>query len=222
MGFYFSDLNFTADDLASQGSQRLVYTHPHYSDFIFKKQKPLADLSLKNDFKGWTTRRFPGVLNRVVDKEYRAYVTACLGAATDIENLPISKMFGFAQSNIGIVQIAEKVSLDGKTIGPTVMQLLQSGGLTIKRLALLNDFVDLLVRSDIPMHDVTAHNIVLGQQRRGQEMFICVDGVGDVHAIPVRTYFRRVRRDALAHSLTKTARSLDLSFDRQSFSFAPL
>ncbi|MBQ1203149.1 MAG: hypothetical protein IIX61_05010, partial [Loktanella sp.] len=169
--------------------------------------------------KGWMNRRFPGAANRIVKKEYRAYVDTCLAARDDLEKLPVSKIFGFAQSNIGVVQIAEKVTLDGVTLGPTLSQLHGTEGLSDERLDLLNEFVDLLLRFNIPTNDVSGQNIVLGHRNR-REKFICVDGFGDIHLVPVRTYSARVRRDMLAERMQKMSGQLDVHFDKAAFAFS--
>ncbi len=219
MSFDFTDLIFTDDDLVGAGGKRKVYINRHYEKFVFKKQRPLSELELKSDLKGFLLKRFPTLIDHMLKKEYRGYVHACVKRSSDFEDAPVSKLYGFAHSNIGIVQIVEKVSLDGNMVGPTLTALHQGGGLTDGRLALLNDLVQLLLAWNIPMHDLTGNNIVLGK-RGGKEKFICVDGIGDIHLIPVRTYFPRIRRDALTHSLTKTAKQLDLSFDKQKFLFS--
>jgi len=219
MNFDFTDLIFTDDDLVGVGGKRKVYRNRNYDRFLFKKQRPLSELELKSDLKGFLLKRFPTLIDHMLKKEYRGYVHASVKRICDFEDAPVSKLYGFAQSNIGLVQIVEKVSLDGKVVGPTLTALYQDGGLTDSRLALLNDLVRLLLEWNIPMHDLTGNNIVLGK-RAGKEKFICVDGIGDIHLIPVRTYFSRVRRDALAQSLIKTARRLDLTFDKQKFLFS--
>jgi len=219
MSFDFSGLTFKHDDLVSQGGERFVYTHSDYTHFVFKRQKQLAELERKSGMKGWMLRNFPDFTNRIIKKEYRAYVDTCLAAYDDLEKLPVSKIFGFAQSNIGVVQIAEKVTLDGTSIGPTLSQLHRTGGLSAERLDLLNEFVALLIRFNIPTNDVSAQNVVLGR-RRGLEKFICVDGFGDIHLVPVRTYSARVRRDMLAERMQKMARNLDLRFDKALFAFS--
>ena len=126
--------------------------------------------------------------------------------------------FGFAQSNIGMVQIAEKVSLDGITMGPTLAALREDGELDEGRLALLNTFALALLRWQIPTNDISGRNIVLGQ-RNGHEMFLAVDGFGDIHAIPSRTYSKWIRRHFLAQRFTKVADRLSLDFDPKAFAF---
>ena len=219
MSFDFTDLMFTDDDLVGAGSKRKVYRNQKYDNFLFKKQRPLSELELKSDFKGFLLNRFPTLIDHMLKKEYRAYIHACVKRTSDFEEAPVSKLYGFAHSNIGVVQIVEKVSLDGKAVGPTLTALHQDGELTDARLALLNGLAQTLLAWNIPMHDLTGNNIVLGK-RGEKEKFVCVDGIGDIHLIPVRTYFSRARRDALTHSLSKTGKHLGLSFDKKSCLFS--
>lgn len=219
MHFDFSGLTFTLEDLVSEGGERFVYAHPDYAKFVFKRQKQGRELERKSGLKGWMIRKFPSNAKRIIKKEYRAYVDTCLAAYDDLEKLPISKLYGFAQANIGVVQIAEKVTLDGVNIGPTLSYLHQTEGISSEKTDLLNEFVDLLLRFNIPTNDVSGQNIVLGK-RGDKEKFICVDGFGDIHLVPVRTHSTRVRRDMLAERMEKMARGLGLRFDKKNFRFS--
>ncbi len=215
----FSGLTFGPADLVSEGGERFVYGHLNYPNFVFKRQKKGEELERKSGLKGWMLRRFPESTNRIIRKEYRAYVDTCLAEYDDLDKLPISKIYGFAQSNIGVVQISEKITLDGVNIGPTLANLHQTIGISAKKIEMMNNFVDLLLRFYMPTNDVSAQNIVLGK-RNGIEGLFCVDGFVDIHLILVWTYFYRVRRDMLAERMQKMAFGLNIHFDKKSLCFS--
>lgn len=215
----FYGLTFGHDDLVSEGGERFVYRHLSYPNFVFKRQKKGEELERKSGLKGWMLRRFPESTKRIIRKEYRAYVDTCLAEYDDLDKLPVSKIYGFAQSNIGVVQISEKITLDGVNIGPTLANLHQTIGISAEKIEMMNNFVDLLLRFNMPTNDVSAQNIVFGK-RNGIEGLFCVDGFGDIHLIPVRTYFSRVRRDMLAERMQKMAVGLNIHFDKESLCFS--
>ncbi|MFG5382383.1 YrbL family protein [Yoonia sp. R2-816] len=218
MAFDFSDLTLTDADIVAEGGERWIYCSELYPSFVFKKQKPPQSRDLKNNLKGNSMKMFPSLADRIVRKEYKAYVDCCLSANRNLEDIPVSRLYGFAQSSIGIVQVAEKVSLDGESLGPTLASIYRDGRLTEGRLKLLNEFVQLLLDWEMPTNDISAANIVLGM-RGGQEKFLAVDGFGDIHVVPVRTYFQKSRKHQLRYRMTKVARSLGIHFDPERFAF---
>lgn len=221
----FYGLTFGHDDLVSEGGERFVYRHLSYPNFVFKRQKKGEELERKSGLKGWMLRRFPESTKRIIRKEYRAYVDTCLAEYDDdLDKLPVSKIYSFAQSNIGVVQISEKITLDGVNIGPTLIgptlaNLHQTIGISAEKIEMMNNFVDLLLRFYMPTNDVSAQNIVLGK-RNGIEGLFCVDGFVDIHLILVWTYYYRVRRDMLAERMQKMAFGLNIYFDKKSLCFS--
>ncbi len=218
MSFFTSELILRDADLIAEGGERWVYQHPDYPDCIFKLQKPASARVLKNNMKGRSIRWFPSLANRIVHREYAAYLKACLAPQGDIDTLPVNKLYGFAGADIGFVQISEKVSLDGLTPGPTLAQLHSDGALTVHHIDLLNIFVKSFLDWGIPTNDISRRNIVLGK-RNDREMFIAVDGFGDIKAVPLATFSARVRRQALARRCDRLAQRIDKEFDPVQFCF---
>ncbi len=179
MAFDFSDLTLTDADIVAEGGERWIYCSDVYQSFVFKKQKSPQSRDLKNNLKGNSMKMFRSLADRIVRKEYKAYVDCCLSANRNLEDIPVSRLYGFAKSSIGIVQVAEKVSLDGKRLGPTLASIYRDGRLTENRLKLLNEFLQLLLEWEMPTNNISAANIVLGM-RGGQEKFLAVEGFGDV------------------------------------------
>ena len=214
----FEQLHFSDDDLVAEGRERWIYQSPRHPDLVFKLQKPIERRELKNDLKSHFLRTFPQLRYHIVRKEYRAYVSTALKELDSLQSIPVNHLYGFASSNLGLVQIAEKVSLDTETLGPTLGQLHRRDQLNDDRLALLNEFVQALLRCGIATNDISAQNIILGM-RSGKEVFVAVDGFGDIHLLPLRTYSRRMQRYYLGKRLTKVARGLSLRFDPTTFTF---
>ena len=112
----------------------------------------------------------------------------------------------------------ENVTTPGREIGPTLGQLLNDKTFDAELLMALNKFARDLRDSQIPTNDVNANNIVLGTNRDGQLRFVLVDGFGDIHLLPVRTYFSFARRRHLIRLFSKLGKNA-LAFDAKSFQF---
>lgn len=208
-------------DLIAEGGERWVYGHPDFSDLVFKLQKPVSQRDLKMNTKGLSIRMFPTLRNRIVKKEYKAFIDCCIEGTEPLEDVPVSQLYGFAQSNRGIVQVAEKVSLDRQTHGPTLLKLAREGQVNPELCAMLTNFVQQLLRWNIPTNDLSARNIVLGS-RNGRQRFLSVDGFGDIQVFPIRTYFRFVQRRALMKRMAKVAAGIGVQCDGKAFTFSML
>ena len=205
-------------DLVAEGGERWVYQSTDYPEYVFKLQKPVHAREAKNTMKERSIRWFPRLADRIVHREYAAYLRACLAPQGDVDTLPINRLYGFAKSNLGLMQVSEKVSLDGMTIGPTIKQLHNEGTLGEERLELLSDFANAFLHWGIPTNDISRQNVVLGR-RNGREIFLAVEGFGDIKIIPTRSHVQFVRRRALVRRLDRIATRIGREFDPATFRF---
>ena len=113
---------------------------------------------------------------------------------------------------------AEKSATLTEPLKPLVGQLLNDKTFDAELLMALNKFARDLRDSQIPTNDVNANNIVLGTNRDGQLRFVLVDGFGDIHLLPVRTYFSFARRRHLIRLFSKLGKNA-LATDAKSFQF---
>lgn len=219
INFPNTKLDISTLELVAQGRERLVYQSDVYPDLLFKVQKAASERELKpKDLKSTLLRRYPSFKNYIVLRENKEFVNLCLNGSLSIDDLPISRLFGFVASDKGPVQIVEKVSDDGKTIGPTLRQLFEAGAVGTPEMALLGKLAQNLLASKIALNDVNESNVVLGRDGAGQQRFVLVDGIGDIHVLPVRTYFQKARTSHLVKAFKRLGGEAWV-FDPEAFTY---
>ena len=171
------------------GSQRTIYVHPADPTKIIKVLKPIPDTAGRAKLATFTEKHFPAIRTRWARKEYAEYARMML-RLSPADTPPITHMFGFVQTDLGLGCISEAVQDNGP--GPTLHALKTS--LTPDDLALLNDTIARLYKFDIRAGDMTARNFVFGHRdyagQQGPRECVLVDGFGDIHAIPIRSLSR--------------------------------
>jgi len=212
-------LDISSLQQVAEGGERVVFTSTAYPAVVFKLQKrPQQDRMKRRDLKGLLLRYWAGFHNYSVVQENKAFVKASLAGVAARQALPYAKLFGFVSSDQGPLQICEKITLDGISLGPSVKALRKSGPISAEDIAALTRFAQSLLRSNIPTHDVNTTNVVKGLGADGLIRFVLIDGVGDIDAIPIRTYVPKARRARLAKGLARFTK-VGLEFDLQAFAF---
>jgi len=124
-------------------------------------------------------------------------------------------MYGFVATSIGLGCLTDAV-VDGDVLGETLRAKLKNGPLPKDDLALLNDTITRIYSYDIRAGDMTARNFVFGQRDLGGGLgpreCVLVDGFGDIHAIPYRSWGRRLNKIALDDSCSRLARAKGLAW----------
>jgi len=206
-------------DKAGEGGERVVYTSAQYPDIVFKQQKPGKTRDLKRfALKSVLLKYWPGYANLAVALEYNTYLDMCLNDPQILEALPIANVYGFVSSDIGLLQVSEKISLDGAGLGPSLRNLSQQGRFGEEDAAALSVFASRLLHSNMPAHDLSGRNIVKGRDVDGGIRFALIDGLGDKKLIPVRKYSRKVRHAHLVRSFLRLG-AVGLDFDPETFVF---
>jgi hypothetical protein len=152
-------------------------------------------------------------------RENKEFVNLCLNGAIPTNKLPIARLYGFAESDKGTVQIVEKISIDGHRIGPTLDAIFSKCDFGAHDLAMLNRFALDLLNSRLATNDVSPSNIVLGRGSDGEQRFVLVDGIGDIQVIPILTFFQAARKAHLVRRFTKIG-GMRLDFDPATFEFS--
>jgi hypothetical protein len=203
----------------AQGGGRLVYFHPDFPDCLLKVGKPKVPDSAKARLEARIAGLFPAYGTRDVRHEVKAYVDAVLQPRRGGESLPVAGFRGFVDTDLGLAMMVERISLEGRMLGPTVLSLAGGdGSLSDGHLALLNAFSRLLFEWNVRARDLNPANIVLGD-RDGRARFYLVDGLGDVTIIPLNTWFGAANRVELNRLLTICAVPLGLRWDRRARAF---
>lgn len=166
-------------------------------------------------------RMFPFLHDRPLRREHAAYLRLKKRKHERTDDLPVADWVGWIPTDVGPGVLYEKIGSEDGAIGPSVSALARSGTLP-EYLPLLNDFARRLFEWEIRANDVNRGNVVLGT-RHGREQFVLVDGLGDSHFIPVRTWFRWWNEYSLNKRLAKVAARTSLVWDpdKRRFSLKP-
>jgi hypothetical protein len=200
----------------AEGTQRIIYMHPQDPTRILKVLKPHADTAKRATLATVTERYFPAIRTRWARKEYSEYLRLMLNHAAPF-HLPITHMFGFAQTDLGLACISEAVTIDG-SLGDTLTK-----DIAPDDLPLLNDTIARIYRFDIRAGDMTPRNFVFGHRTThgqiGPRECVLVDGFGDIHAIPVRSWGRWFNHMGLDDSCKRLAARTGLQWDAKQRQF---
>lgn len=207
-------------DPVASGQDRSVYLHPDYPDVLFKVLRDPAGRPMPRTFRGITQRLFPSVRYRPIRKEYEAYLALQPRMGDLPGDIPITHLYGLCRTDLGPATVVERIGDRTHPVGESLRTMALAGTFDPALLPLLNDFADRLLRWQVRTTDMTMQNIVLGL-RAGRRQFVLVDGIGDVFAIPIRTWSRTAMRIGHGQSLATIARKLGLGWDVRSHRFLP-
>lgn len=203
----------------ARGQDRAVYFHSDYKHVLFKVLLT-PDKMPARGFRGWSLRLFPSTRARAVFKEYQCAVQIQMRSGRRLGEIPISRLFGFIQTDIGPASIVERIHCGDRTIGPTHNELQQTGKFGSHLIELLNDLVARILSWQVRTTEMNMLNVVYGV-RGGRGQFVLVDGIGDNFAIPIRTWSLTAMKKGQSESFVKIARNLDIGWNERAWSFEP-
>ena len=188
-------------DVIARGGERLVFIHPTQPKRLIKvlRERP-AEMFTRWTFGHLTQRYFPSARHRPVMKQYHEYARLAFEHQRDPDFvMPVSHLYGFCQTSLGLGGITERVTNDAGENGPTLADLVAGNALNDALLESFNAFVDRLFRVGVAVGDVSPTNFVRGWRHivpggaaSGPD-WVMVDGFGDRHAVPIRSVSRRAR-----------------------------
>jgi hypothetical protein len=210
-------LTLKEKDCIASGTQRQVYMHPHDPTKLVKvlRDAPLTKGRAKLATR--TERYFPSLRRRWARKEYQEYLRLMLGDWGKDLHPPIAHMYGFAVTNLGLGCLSDAVVAQDGTLGETLQDKVKTETLNATDLALFNDTIRRMYDYDVRAGDMTARNFVFGQRaysgKPGPRECVLVDGFGDIHAIPMRSWGRFFNKYGLDDSCKRLAQRTDLRWN---------
>jgi hypothetical protein len=194
-----------------------VYYTADYPDVLFKVLLDLAHVR-QSGFRGWSLKYFPATRARAFFKEYESAVRIQMCAKGGTGDIPISRLFGLVQTDLGPASIVERIHCDDGPIGPTLSDLKRTSAFSDEHIPLLNDFAHRILAWQVRTTDMNGTNVVFGV-RDGRPQFVLVDGIGDNFAIPLRTWSVTAMKTGQSESFAKIARDLGISWDGRNWRF---
>jgi hypothetical protein len=181
----------TAEPIAV-GHLRSVYQHPAHANELVKVMRADAVATRWNASGRWhkrlpRTRHFVQYL-----RELKEFIVA-RARAPEVD-VPIARMIGVVDTDLGLGLISEKVVGADGALAPTLAVLYSRSGFTPAIDEALATFLAGLLDGNVIVGDMHAWNIVYGSDSRGGPRLVMIDGFGEKHAIPISSMSRAVNR----------------------------
>ena len=178
-----------ADELLlMRGSCRLIFRHPHQSEWLIKLIRP-EYIERKFGAKAPWYKRMRRLGYFIgYEREFQEQLTACL----HYDSYPSCLYFiiGMQPTNRGLGQIVEAVRGRDGQYAPTLRTLIRQGRFDAQAKQQLQLFFDWLLQSPIVISDLTLDNIVYRYTVSMGEHFCIIDGVGEPNLIPLKSSFK--------------------------------
>ncbi|HET6545622.1 MAG TPA: YrbL family protein [Rhodanobacteraceae bacterium] len=170
------------------GRHRFVFQHPGDDDLLIKVMRPQAVQARQRGARRFRRGgRYTGFVREL--KEYVA-----LRARTDAGDLPVARVGGIVETDLGLGLLVEKIRASDRQLAPTLERLGREQGFTPALETALAVLVDRLIEFDIVLGDLHAGNIVHRDHGSDQACFVLIDGFGEKNIVPLRSMSRRVSR----------------------------
>lgn len=192
-------------DVIAEGGERQVFVHPDNPHQLIKvlKHRPTEEF-FRWTFGHLSQRYWPTTRYRPTAKQYDEYRRLMMQHAFDLDfDLPISHLYGFVKTNLGVGCITERITDSAGNTAQNLRERMLARSFTEADLDGLNHFVTRLYEVSVCVGDVGPANFVYGHRHIGPKgaksapTWVLVDGFGDRFAITIRTYSKYARTRGL-------------------------
>ncbi|MFC4277895.1 YrbL family protein [Achromobacter aloeverae] len=181
----------------ASGTERSVYQHPYEPNLLVKVVNRRAFAATMNKHP-W--RRLSKALFQR-EGAYSAYIhelaeyAAAHNAADGRWQIPMARVVGLAETSQGLGVLVEKISDGEGGLAPTVEEIVKRAGQLEPELARqLAFFFDSLADHHIILNDISARNIVMGENAQGRHGLYLIDGFGSKQAVPIYILSKALNR----------------------------
>lgn len=175
----------------ARGHKRFIFQHPTDPALLVKVMQPdvVEERWGRSSTRPWykTSRRYGQYMS--LRREISEYLAAAVKFPGGVPVL--QKLVGLVDTDYGIGVVVEKlVGRDGG-LAPTLATVARRSGVTPELLQKVDQFKDELIKYNIVIGKLHAHNLVLAV-RGGEERFVVIDGYGETALIPIHTWSARI------------------------------
>ncbi len=204
-GLPFVSLQLDDLDRIAAGAERAVYQHPYEPNLLVKvvNQHAFAKTMDKHPWRRLTKTLFQR------EGAYSAYIhelaeyASAQNAAAGRWQIPMARVVGLAETSQGLGVLVEKISDGAGGLAPTVEEVVKRAGHLAPELARrLTFFFDSLADHHIILNDISARNIVLGENAQGQNGLYLIDGFGSKQAVPLYVLSKALNRRRIQRKST--------------------
>jgi len=181
----------------ASGTERSVYQHPYEPNLLVKvvNRDNFAETMDKHPWR----RLIKTLFQR--EGAYSAYIhelseyAAAYNAAAGRWQIPMARVVGLAETSQGLGLLVEKISDGEGGLAPTVEEMVKREGHLAPELAReLAFFFDSLADHHIILNDISARNIVMGENAQGKSGLYLIDGFGSKQAVPIYALSKSLNR----------------------------
>jgi hypothetical protein len=107
------------------------------------------------------------------------------------------RCYGFCRTNLGkglMLELYYLHTAKGRNIAPNVANYIKAHGKTTLLLDALDDFYDRLYHEAPNIKDILLHNLVVSGDAQQKLVIKLIDGYGNKHFIPLKTYIKPIRK----------------------------
>ena len=211
-------------DMVAEGVERQIFVHPDDPTRLIKITKSKQSKAYKRwTFGDLTKRYFPSTRIRSIAKQHEEFLRLSLKSIYDAGTLPpIAHYYGFAQTNLGLGEVTERITNAAGENAPTLKDIHQTDAFDLDA---LNAFVNALYEASVCVSDLNPGNIVYGFRHTGptgedpEQKWVLVDGIGDRFAVPIRTLSTATRRFSIDDAFKRSKKLPGLTWNAKKRQF---
>lgn len=168
------------------GTTKLVYAHPSQSRHLIKVIRPdLIDAQGRSRVPG--TRKWLPVCQRYADFAVEIREFLIVRSQSD-EPIPcLQSVIGFAETDLGLGLVVEKLCDPEGELAPTVASLVMAHGVTEELLALWKVYFETMLRFNVVSQDWHLSNLVCATDESQRRRIVLIDGLGDRSLLRLRS-----------------------------------
>jgi hypothetical protein len=168
-----------------RGFYRYIYQHPHDDNLLVKVVKPRVveryaqRASIYTAWRGnWEYRNQSREIEEYLSLRRRGQ-----------HALPfIQRFIGVVDTDVGFGMVVRKVRGRDGELAPTIMKLVERGGLTPEIRSRMADLLADVIRNRIVFGDISGKNIVHADDAEHGNRFVIIDGLSDRLLVPVNSW----------------------------------
>jgi len=207
----------------AMGGERAVYLDPTNPERLIKVLLPKTAQNKGNLTRSLFTRfASDGHRMFLLRQEYREYLRVILQHMDGGIHLPIAHMYGFVETDLGMGCATQRVHGSGSEPARNWKRI-ASRDVTERDVDALSDFCRRMIQYGVRSSDLTSSNVVLGHRtifgEVGPYEAVLIDGYGDTHLVPVRSWSTVVNRNALRKRIQRLGAKAGLTWDTEKQSF---
>lgn len=208
----------------AKGGERAIYLDPRNAERLIKVLLPSSVQNKGGPVRSIFTRFTPNFHRSfLLRQENQEYLRLMLKNLDGKNHLPLAHLYGFVETDLGLGFVTQRIHGENMGTAPTWRAKAKAGEVEQRDIDALSDFCRRMLRYGVRSSDLTASNVVLGYRTTdgviGPYEAVLIDGFGDTHVIPVRTWSKRVNKISLIKRFNRLGAKTGVVWNSESKKF---